>query len=171
MNLIIWNCILKEIVRVNNELQKSDILLNRSVHLMEGLKETLLRLRNSTVKLGTNKQKQLRKKYQRGADTERKHSDNLKKKTASLASTYFEDLNVSEFTTELEVFKEEVQQFYKNPGQLDSFELLRFICENDLQEAFLNVCIALRIYITLPTMSTTCERSFSKLKLVKNYLR
>ncbi|KAJ8895868.1 hypothetical protein PR048_001208 [Dryococelus australis] len=39
----------------------------------------------------------------------------------------------------------------------------------DLMEAFLNVCVALRIYITLPT-STGCERSFSKLKLIKNFI-
>lgn len=36
---------------------------------------------------------------------------------------------------------------------------------------FPNVCIALRILLTIPITSAGAERSFSKLKLIKNYLR
>ena len=40
-----------------------------------------------------------------------------------------------------------------------------------LCELFPNVCISLRIFLTIPTTIASAERFFSKLKLVKNYLR
>jgi len=38
-------------------------------------------------------------------------------------------------------------------------------------ELFPNVCIALRIFLTITATIASAERSFSKLKLVKNYFR
>jgi hypothetical protein len=38
-------------------------------------------------------------------------------------------------------------------------------------DTFPNTAIAIRIYLTLPISVTSSERSFSKLKLIKNYLR
>ena len=38
-------------------------------------------------------------------------------------------------------------------------------------ELFPNVCISLRIFWTIPATVASAERSFSKLKLVKNHLR
>ena len=40
-----------------------------------------------------------------------------------------------------------------------------------LEEIFPNVCISLRIFCTLPVTIATGERSFSKLKHIKNVLR
>jgi len=40
-----------------------------------------------------------------------------------------------------------------------------------LRELFPNVCISLRIFLTIPATVAPAERSFSKLKLIKNYLR
>lgn len=40
-----------------------------------------------------------------------------------------------------------------------------------LELVFPNLVIALRILLTLPVSITSGERSFSKLKLIKNYLR
>ena len=40
-----------------------------------------------------------------------------------------------------------------------------------LQETYPNVEIALRLFLTLAVTSASCERSFSKLKIIKNYLR
>jgi len=40
-----------------------------------------------------------------------------------------------------------------------------------LCELFPNVCIGLRIFLTIPAAVAPAERFFSKLKLVKNYLR
>jgi len=41
----------------------------------------------------------------------------------------------------------------------------------DLCELFPNVCIRLRIFLTIPATATSAETCFSKLKLVKNYMR
>lgn len=41
----------------------------------------------------------------------------------------------------------------------------------ELQSIFGDVCIALRIFLTLPVTVAGGERSFSKLKLIKSYLR
>jgi len=48
--------------------------------------------------------------------------------------------------------------------------LQKIIC-NSIGDVYPNVAIALRIMLTLPVTTATAEISFSKLKLVKNYLR
>ena len=45
------------------------------------------------------------------------------------------------------------------------------IHRNDMVETFANVEIALRLYLCMFVTNCTGERSFSKLKLIKNYLR
>ncbi|KAF2880661.1 hypothetical protein ILUMI_25500 [Ignelater luminosus] len=48
---------------------------------------------------------------------------------------------------------------------------LQYLFENDLLSIFPNLTIALRILLILPVSVTSGERSFSKLKLIKSYLR
>jgi hypothetical protein len=55
---------------------------------------------------------------------------------------------------------------FKNPS-----DLLQYIFENNLSPTFPNLTISLRILLTLPVSVASGERSFSKLKLIKNYLR
>ena len=52
-----------------------------------------------------------------------------------------------------------------------SIDALRFIYEHQLQTEIPNVTTALRIALTVPVTVASGERSFSKLKLIKNYLR
>ena len=40
-----------------------------------------------------------------------------------------------------------------------------------LSSTFSDVCTACMLLLTLPVTVATCERSFSKLKLIKNYIR
>ncbi|KAJ8868388.1 hypothetical protein PR048_029904 [Dryococelus australis] len=50
-------------------------------------------------------------------------------------------------------------------------EVLKYIFTNSLCENFPNLTVALRILLTLPMTVATGEKSFSKLKIIKNYLR
>ena len=56
---------------------------------------------------------------------------------------------------------------------VDSLELrmYRLFLENNLETAFPNILITLRIYLSLMLSNCSGERSFSKLKLIKNQLR
>lgn len=49
--------------------------------------------------------------------------------------------------------------------------VLQYIFENQLLATFPNISIALRILLTLPVSVASGERTFSKLKIIKNYLR
>jgi len=51
------------------------------------------------------------------------------------------------------------------------FELLSFIQRNHLGDSVPNIVILLRIFLTRAISVASCERSFSKLKLINNYLR
>lgn len=52
-----------------------------------------------------------------------------------------------------------------------AMEMLHFLHDNQLQEVYPNLWIAVRIALTLPVTVASAERSFSKLKLIKTYLR
>ena len=54
--------------------------------------------------------------------------------------------------------------------QASSIDLLNAIHRSGLKEVYPDIEIALRLFLTLPVTVATCE-SFSKLKLIKNYLR
>lgn len=53
----------------------------------------------------------------------------------------------------------------------DPQTLLQYLFTNDLISTFPNTAVALRILLTLPVSVASGERSFSKLKVIKNYLR
>ncbi|KAL4113700.1 hypothetical protein QTP88_017279 [Uroleucon formosanum] len=72
------------------------------------------------------------------------------------------DIDSNELYHELQIFKSLVEI---NTTALQSFSMLK-----KLNGSFPNITIALRIMLTVPITSATVERSFSKLKLIKNYL-
>ena len=53
----------------------------------------------------------------------------------------------------------------------DVVNLLQLMAQCKTQETVPNLIIAIRIYLTLAVSVASCERSFSKLKLIKTYLR
>ena len=78
-----------------------------------------------------------------------------------------EDIANEEFFTE----RKRLQYFVEASGndKIDGpFELLSF---TDLGDSAPNIVILLRIFLTRAISVASCERSFSKLKLIKNYLR
>lgn len=57
------------------------------------------------------------------------------------------------------------------PPAQSPIEVLNFIAKSDLSSIVPNVVIALRILLSLPVTVASGERSFSKLKIIRNYLR
>ncbi|XP_057214502.1 zinc finger MYM-type protein 1-like isoform X2 [Triplophysa rosa] len=55
--------------------------------------------------------------------------------------------------------------------KMTALELLAFLHDKDICELYPNLWVALRISCTLPVTVASAERSFSKLKLIKTYLR
>lgn len=55
--------------------------------------------------------------------------------------------------------------------QWTTLELLKFIVKWDYSESVPSLALCLRFFLTICVSVATCERSFSKLKLIKSYLR
>lgn len=73
------------------------------------------------------------------------------------------DVDLNEFLTELKVLQKTLPNVV-----MSSVEILEFVKGKD---CYPNVCIAYRILLTIPVTVALAERNFSKLKLLKNYLR
>lgn len=82
-------------------------------------------------------------------------TDELQKHGADLARKYERDLSTVEFCQEFNVFKEQAPLLFGDIKKASGFYLLQQIYTHDLQDAFPNICIALRIYYTLPTTSAS----------------
>ena len=55
-------------------------------------------------------------------------------------------------------------------AELKLLKLLTILTDYKLCEIFLNVCVSLRILLTIPATVASAEKSFRKLKLIKNCL-
>ena len=91
-----------------------------------------------------------------------------------LVSSYPEDFDGAAMVSEIHFLKDCLGPFLQPDqeiSQLKPMDVLNTIHKNGLESSFPNIDIALRIFLTLPVTVATNERSFSKLKLIKNYLR
>jgi hypothetical protein len=73
------------------------------------------------------------------------------------------DVNLDDFVSELKVLQMTLPNTSMSADQI--FDFVR------AADCYLNVSIAYRILLTVPVTVASAERSFSKLKLLKNYLR
>jgi len=76
------------------------------------------------------------------------------------------DIQSFELYEELQLIISSLPDFIK-----DAKQLIKYIIENNLQEIYPNVYITVRIMLTIPVSTASAERSFLKLKIIKNYLR
>ena len=90
----------------------------------------------------------------------------LRKRAESLSSAYQADLN-RDFPDELVQFR----AFTSTEQDKTPANMLQFILRQKILSTFPNVYVALRLFLTLPVSNCEGERSFSKLKRIKNELR
>lgn len=92
--------------------------------------------------------------------------DNVRKCASTLSSVYSDDLD-KDFGEELIQFK----TFVREEKKRSPATMLQLLHTHGLQSTFPNVFVGLRIFLTLPVTNAEGERSFSRLKRVKNELR
>lgn len=78
------------------------------------------------------------------------------------------DINGNELFGELQHVNSILE--LKEP-QVQPIDVLRAIKKTGSKDLFMNLWIALRVLLTTPVTVASAERSFSKLKLIKTYLR
>ena len=94
--------------------------------------------------------------------------DSIKEACKNLTEKYKSDLTESLQDQILHIKKIYSATFKENLGSLD---LLNAIYEMGLQSIYGDLCILLRIFLSMPVTVAGGERAFSKFKLIKNYLR
>ncbi|GBM11565.1 hypothetical protein AVEN_180126-1 [Araneus ventricosus] len=93
----------------------------------------------------------------------------LEKCAADFGGKYNRDIDTLELVNEVATFKFQVKELVKNISTASHLDILKVI-SNGLRNAYPNIEIALRIFMTMPGSVASCERSFSKLKISKHYL-
>ena len=75
------------------------------------------------------------------------------------------DIDCLDLFSELKVLREVIQIEENKNTPVDILNYIKKL------ESFPNACIAYRILLTIPVIVFSAERTFSKLKLIKSYLR
>jgi len=102
--------------------------------------------------------------------------EELTKGCADLQNAYPSNIKGSELLAEIEDCRALLLMRQQNSSDCStlpqtSLDLLKFIVSFGGPDVFPNLRIALQILLTIAVSVATCERSFSKLKLIVNYLR
>lgn len=98
-------------------------------------------------------------------------TEELKQQASNFADTYGQEIDKRELLLEIESFKYHALKLDDRVKDATPSGLLKFILKSGLHDAYPNMSTALRIYLTMPVTVASNERFFSKLKLVKSYLR
>ena len=87
-----------------------------------------------------------------------------------LQEKYPDDLSPG-FPLQLLSFRAAMNSEIKNTKTIKQLADLLLVQYTSISSTYTDVCTALIIFLTLPVTVATAERSFSKLKYIKNYLR
>ena len=97
-----------------------------------------------------------------------KFENDSEDKAIKLCEHYPTDLNSDDFVEEIRHLSNVGNCLF---GEITSFQLLNAIYSKGIENIFPQVCIALRIFVSIPVSVAGGERSFSKLSLVKSCIR
>ena len=89
-------------------------------------------------------------------------------------TSYAGDFDADAFILEIQMLRDLITPFMTVGQEIENSEpldVLNLLYHNELETSFPNVETALRIFLTLPVTVASNERSFSKLKLIKNYFK
>lgn len=96
--------------------------------------------------------------------------ETLKKYAADLVIKYNEDID-PEIINEIEFFKYQAKAILPELQNATALNILNAIKKYELDSTCPNLMIVYRLFLTMPVTVASGERSFSKLKLTKTYLR
>ena len=96
--------------------------------------------------------------------------DELFSKATKLQQQYSNDIAPS-FFEQLQSFRMVLKKEMKKLNTIKQLSHLLIIRNSSLATSLPDVCTAYLFFLTLPVTVATAERPFSKLKLIKNYLR
>ena len=89
-------------------------------------------------------------------------------------TSFYDELSESELTIEIPRLRRHLKAAKFDLERVKGWtalEILTFIAEWDFLESLPTLSLSLKLFLTLCVSVASCERSFSKLKLIKNYLR
>lgn len=95
------------------------------------------------------------------------NSEDLRHSCKEFAEYYHKDVNAEELLTEILHLKEYLKIVHTNTIT----ELYHILKEEHIEDTFPNIEIAVRIFLSIMVTNCSGERSFSKLKRIKNELR
>jgi hAT family C-terminal dimerisation region len=95
---------------------------------------------------------------------------NIMQKATKLQEDYPDDLS-SAFPIQLACFRASMKTEIDKATSVKCLAKMLIVDYAALSSAFSDVITALLLFLTLPVTVATAERSFSKLKIIKNYLR
>ena len=99
-------------------------------------------------------------------------SDSVEIDMGKFEKIYADDVNFTESKLEIARFNRLVQSSgftFKNDAT--ALDVLQWLSKHRLCESTPYLFISLKLYLTVAVSIASCERSFSKLKLIKSYLR
>ena len=105
-------------------------------------------------------------------DPKNYNTEGNKERLKQLCDIYVKDVDLDSVLCEFSSLMSTLHSIFKTAKDLPkSNDVLAFLIERGMENVFPNMSILYRIFLTIPVTSAHAERSFSRLKLIKSYLR
>ena len=97
-------------------------------------------------------------------------SESHKGFTNAFKTTYDDEVDFSELAVEIDRFKRLVRSETTFGRNATAFDVLQWLAKSCLLDSAPYLCLCLKLYLTIGVSSASCDKSFSKLKMIKSYL-